>query len=222
MTTPLVGTHTLLNDYENCPRKANERYIKKSIPYVETPQMAWGNVVHKSCERRLTSGVPLPPDVQHLEGICKALEAVGKVQGELQVAVNKNWEPCTFKADDVWFRGKIDVPIILDQKRAFIIDWKTGKEREDPTELHRHAALWYSRLPTLVEIKAFYVWEQKSALGKMHPIDMGTVAGARMEINGIMAHIQQAIATGYFPPRESPLCGWCDVHWCEFNPKRAK
>lgn len=218
----LVGSHSLLNDYENCPRKANERYIKKSLPYVETPAMAWGNVVHKACESRLTSGKPLPPDVAHLEGICKALETIGKVQGELQVAVNNIWQPCAFKADDVWFRGKIDVPVIVAPDKAFIFDWKTGKKREDPAELEIHAALWQTREPELREIKAFYIWEQECALGKLHEIDWGAISRTRVRLNSQMAHIKKAVETDYFPPRENPLCGWCDVTWCEFNPKRAK
>lgn len=216
----VVATATFLNDYENCPCKAHARYIAKAVPYVETPQMRWGNVVHKACEGRLTSGKPLPPEVEFLEPICLAIEQSGKVHGEQQVAVTARWEPCKFLADDVYGRGKIDVRVQRGSHKAVLLDWKTGKRREDPTELRIHAAMLKAREPELREIVGHYIWTQDARLGEAH--DLSDVGRTRLLVDGMMNHVTSSLKTGHFPPRENPLCGWCDVDTCEFwKPRKS-
>jgi hypothetical protein len=41
--------------------------VEKSIPYVEGPEAAYGNVVHKHFEDRLRHGVVLPSELQSHE-----------------------------------------------------------------------------------------------------------------------------------------------------------
>lgn len=211
----MIWSHTFLNDYENCPRKTHRKHVVRDLPYVETPAMRWGNVVHTATERRLTAGVPLPTECEHLEPICKAILGAGSVYGEQKVAVTAQWEPCSFYADNVAGRGKIDVLIMPNKWQAIILDWKTGKRREDPTELETHAALLYAREPQLQQIIGHYIWTTDNQLGEAHILS--SVAKTKLRIVRMLEHIHKAEQTNFWPPRENPLCSWCDVTDCEFN-----
>lgn len=212
---PLIGSHTFLSDYENCPRKAHRRHVVRDLPYVPSPQMLWGNVVHEAAEGRLTSGRPWPDDCAHLEPIALAILAAGRVYGEQKVAVTSQWRPCSFYDPDVYLRGKVDVVIEVNKWQALILDWKTGKERENPDELELHAALLWAREPHFQEIKGHYIWVNDQRLGHRH--DLSAFAKTQLRVNRMMTHAQHAQRTDFWPPRENPLCRWCDVKDCEFN-----
>lgn len=213
----IIGSHTLLSDYENCPKKAYHRYVAKDLPYVETPEMKWGNYVHSAMERRLVAGIPLPDDIAHLEGFPAAILQAGRVEGEQKVACRADWSPCSFFDDDVKWRGKIDVPIYQRPEVVVILDWKTGKVRENPSELRLHAALLKRSRPELERIIGYYVWTKDNALGEPH--DIMPHAQTYDRYDKIMAHIEHNAALNHWPARENPLCRWCDVLSCSFNKK---
>lgn len=212
----IVGSHTFLSDYENCPKKAYHRHVAKDLPYVETPEMKWGNYVHSAMERRLVAGIPLPDDLAHLEGFPAAILQAGRVEGEQKVACRADWSPCSFFDDDVKWRGKIDVTVNQESLVA-ILDWKTGKQREDPEELLLHAALLKCNRPDLGHAVGHYIWTKDNQIGRAHNLEPSTATYARYDT--IMAHIEHNAALNHWPARENPLCKWCDVTHCNFNKK---
>lgn len=209
----MKGSHTLLACYQNCNHQAFRRYVAKDVPYVETPQMAWGNDVHDQMDKRLSSGKPLTGEVAKYEGFAAALAPMMPLT-EVRLGVRANWEPCGFYDADCYFCCKIDVLIVRDGTAA-IFDWKTGKRREDPTELRQQGSLVLAHNPGLRRIVGRYVWLQDNALGVEHDL-LSFVRQTDAEIVSMMAHLRASAGVNHWPKRQGPLCAYCNVPDCEF------
>lgn len=209
-----VLSHTFLNDWSNCPRKAARKYIIKDLPRGEqTDAMRWGDEVHKAFELRIKHGTGWPKGMERFEPIAAPLVAA-EAQAEKMLGIDRNMRSCDFFAKDVWLRGKIDATVRRDD-RAAIFDWKTGKRREDPSELHIHALLLRAWDPSIVKVSASYVWLQEDKVGKSY--DVSNTHRTLEEIVRTEDEIKNAIDVEHFPPRQNPLCAWCPVLDCEFN-----
>lgn len=210
----MIGSYTLLKAFEQCARQAQRRYITKDLPFEESDASRWGTRVHEAMEARL-NGKPLPKEMQLHEAWFADLTGA---KAEVKLGVRRDWSPCGFFDKDVWFRGKLDV-LLLAPLMAIIIDWKTGKRREDPDELEIFAALLHAHHPRK-RIIGWYVWLKDKAVGKLH--DLSNTEAKTAEITERMARAEYAIRTNHFPPNETPLCDWCGLKTCEFNPRRSR
>jgi PD-(D/E)XK nuclease superfamily len=208
----LVGSYTLLKCFENCRRQAHHRYVLKDKPFVETKEIKWGTQVHEALEARVGHKQPLPEGMESYERFAKPIE--GAVV-EWKAGIREDGSPCDFFAKDVWFRGKLDVTLV-GGRYACIVDWKTGKRREDPDELELFAVLLKAKHRSLEKITGFYVWLRDGALGQSHDLS-GTVVKLA-ELRGRMEKVKEALRAEHWPPHQGPLCGWCNVTTCEFHP----
>lgn len=222
-----VASHTFLNDWDNCPRKAYRRFIKKDLPkFEQTEAMKWGNEVHSAFEVRIKHGTAFPKEMERFEPIAAPLVAAG-ARAEKMLGITVDGTLCDFFAPEVWLRGKIDATVIAGPYElqhvstgptvAVIFDWKSGKRREDRAELETHAVLLKAWQPTVQKITAHYVWLQDNEVGKAH--DVSDTEKKLTEIRSVMNTVKNCIEIENFPPRQNPLCGWCDVLDCEFNRK---
>lgn len=223
---PLVYTYTILNNYRNvCPHQMFRRYIARDQPYVETPEMKWGNQVHSAFEFRIGSGKPLPDGMQQWEKFAAPFDsfasakarAAGKprtISVEQKLAITKDAQPCDYWAKDVWLRGKLDLTAI-EGDTAYMADWKTGGSKyEDPFELEVGAVLLKLNKKHLTKIVGNYVWLKEERLGQRY--DLSAFRQTWDEINRIVALIERdRSAEGGFEKRKSGLCGWCSVSDCE-------
>lgn len=216
-TKPLVWTFTLLNCYrEICPHQAAERFIYRRIPFVETDAMRWGNQVHVALEKRVGRGTPLPREMPY-ENIAAAFDG-RDARVERRLGITRQGRACDFFGADVWGRGKLDLHLV-NGERALLFDYKTGREREDPFELHVQAVLLHAKYPQLKEIKGKYFWLKESKSGKLH--DLSDTTATWNEIGRLVRLIERDMAAGSFEKREGPLCNWCECLSCENNPRRA-
>lgn len=209
----IIWTFTFLNDYENCPHKAFRRYIAKDVPYIETDAMRWGNVVHTAFEKRLRHGEPLPDTLAHLEPFATALTPRRPVV-EYKLGIRADGRPCGFYDDNVWGRGKADVAII-ESDRGVIVDWKTGKQREDARELEILGLLLQAAQPHVRTVVGHYVWIADNQLGTPH--DVSNTAGTWRRVQSMMAQVNEYARLNHWPKNENPLCKWCPVMDCNFN-----
>ncbi len=211
-----VASHSFLNDWANCPRKAYRKYIAKDLPK-EPPSdaMKWGNDVHTAFEVRIKHGTPWPKGMEKFEVIAAPLAKAGSF-AEKMLGIDRQGKVCDFFDKKVWLRGKIDCTLIVND-RAAIFDWKTGKKREDKAELETHAVMLKAYDPNIVTITAHYVWLQTNEVGKAH--DVSNTEAKLTEIQGVMNQVANCVEEENFPPRPNPLCGgdWgsCPVIDCE-------
>lgn len=207
-------SYSRINDYEICPRRFHHKHILRDVPYEESPAMAQGSAVHEAIKDRL-HGVPLPEGMPY-EYLVQAVEAERgdrTLLCEHQLGMKQDGQPCDFHDPDVYLRGIIDL-CITDYQCAWIGDWKTGKVRENPTELKIHAVLLRAAFPSLSSITGNYIWLNEKRVGQAW--DLSDTNQTWDWISTLSRHIE---ANGVWSPNKGPLCAWCPVtrEQCEFR-----
>lgn len=208
MNLPVLS-HTFLSNYENCPRKAWHLYVAKDIPKEPpSPEMQAGTVAHSAFERALKRNAPdeCPSFVEYAASLLRA-DAIKHV--EWAIAVTRAGTPVDFWHPMAWLRGKLDVALIA-PPHAMIVDWKTGKVREDPSELRTFAVLLKAHYPSVELIAGSYLWCKTGEIGALH--DLSNTAAQFEKIDDAWTEMN---LLAEWPPTPNPLCGWCPVKSCE-------
>jgi hypothetical protein len=131
------------------------------------------------------------------------------------LGLTKEGTPCDFFDKNVFFRIKLDAPIVAGE-HALLLDWKTGSSKyESPFELELGGMALHALYPQLRNIKGRYVWLRESRLGKEH--DCSNTLQTWNSVNARMRNVESAIERNDFPKTPGPLCGWCPVKDCEHN-----
>ncbi len=214
MTKPLVYSYTFLQCYDDiCPHQAYHRYILKDVPFVKTPEMDWGNLVHSAFEYRVGGGKPLPTNMSQWEPIAAAFDGKN-AKTEMQIGLSAKAQIVDyFKGADLKYRCKIDLHIVQDTK-AYLADWKTGSSKyEKPLELEIQAMFLKAKYPQLKTIKGNYVWRKESRPGQVY--DLSNVRATWDWCEQTVAKIEADLKAGEFEKRRGPLCGVCPVEDCE-------
>lgn len=218
MTLP-IGAYTFYNQFENCPHKAWHIYVLKDIPYVETPEMQWGNDVHSAMEHRIKDGTPLPDTMKNAEAVgdmFRQIYTTLPVFVEYKLAMTAKGMPIDYWSKDAWFRAKLDCCIFDVQRvHAWCIDWKTGNVREDPFELEIAALLLKVNRPNLITIVGEYFWMKTGQNGLRYTLNRPDTTFARLQT--LRTEAESYERAGEWPKRKNPLCGWCPVTSCENN-----
>ena len=221
--TPKPWSYTALEDFVNCPRAFAEKRVFKSVIEPKSEQMLWGEHVHKVFEDRQADGVVLPVDLEHHEPFMQKLQDMPGILGvEQRIALNTAGQPCEFFGENVWYRGVIDYRKI-DNRRAYILDHKTGKQHSKFGQLQLFALHTFAEYPEVQAIKAEYYWTQtESTTGEVYTRDMMPKLWGKFIPD--LKQYRQAFIEDTWQPRQSGLCnGWCPVTGCEFwKPRRMK
>lgn len=211
---PFVGTYTNLQGFKNCEHAMYRRYIKRDQPYIESEAMRFGNEAHAALEQRVGKGKVLPEHFRDWEKHAVPFDQY-EVTCELELAINDKGQPVNFRAKDAWFRGKIDVPVMLNEK-ALLTDWKTGKSAyEDSFELKTNALLLKARHPNLRTVVGRYVYLKEDKIGQMY--DLSDFQATWLEINRLMNLIAEKRKSGEWVKKQSGLCGYCSVEDCQHH-----
>jgi hypothetical protein len=212
---PPSWSHSSLADYENCEHKYFRRHVVRDVLKIDTPDLIRGRATHAAIESRLTDQEPLPERYGRLEAFLFPIDAFqGEKHIEWKLGIREDGSPCDFAAEDVWGRGVLDVALVKDQI-ALLFDWKTGKTREDASELATHAVLLHAHRPQVTRITGHYVWLQESRVGINH--DLSDVVVRLAAIRGRYEKIKLNMRNETWHKRQNPLCKWCNVIDCEFR-----
>lgn len=212
-----IGTYTLYNNFENCPFKAYNMHVLKNTPRVEMPEMKWGNDVHKAMELRIDKGTPLPQTMSAAEPLCSTFSVIKELHSvhvEYQLAMTQEGQRCGYWDDSCWFRGKLDC-VVVDNDNAWCVDWKTGKTREEPLELETGALLLVSNHPNIHHVVGEYFWLRDGKSGIRYHLNNHGKTFAKL--HALRTEMEGYAASGQWPKRKNPLCGWCPVTACEHN-----
>jgi putative RecB family exonuclease len=219
-------SYSRLSTFEQCNAKYDYLYVTRSVKDTDNEFTLYGSRVHEGLEiaGRTAMGEdgygPVVPDTDHPVEVQPYLELIRRITAqpgeklfELQVAITREFKPCEWMAADVWLRGILDV-LVLKPPRAWVFDWKTGKIRDNPTQLQLFAALVFTLYPQIHEVRAAFVW-----LGHDHITDSVFHRRDAWRLwEGLTARfqkVQDAVDLGVFKPRPSALCRWCAArHIC--------
>ncbi len=218
MKLPILS-HTFLSNYENCPRKAWHLYIAKDLPWEQkTPEQLEGIKQHQAAEAALKEQRPdACADPATAEYI---LSAPGIKEYEHKMAMAYSGTPCNWEVEPTWFRGIADVTIVS-IPNALILDWKTGKKREDPAELEGFALLLKTHYPALEYIGGAYVWLNHGGMGPLHDLSRAPEKAYR-RIKNHWEGLKARPLDKEWNATPNALCGWCRVKQCEHWKDRAR
>lgn len=217
-----VASYSFLNTWHTCPHQAARKYIIKDLgKEPESPEMSYGNLVHKAFENRLKTGQWGPGVSEQLqkefEPFAKPLDDKG-VKPEQMLGITSEGYAVGFWDGSTWLRGKLDAPVV-GGNTALVFDWKTGKVREDPFELEIQALLLKARYTDLERVYGQYVWLKDGKLGEVH--DCSDVTKTFIRVHGVMDQVKACTEIQDFPKTPGALCGWCPVTDCQHN-RRGK
>jgi hypothetical protein len=208
-----------LSMFEQCRKKYFHIRVKKDAKDDDSQWAGDGKKQHDALKKRVIDGVALPIELRHLEKMASRFaDSPGEKRGELQLAINAKFEPVGWFDNDVWCRAIIDLLIIRDTT-AVIIDWKTGKRKDEFDQIKLAAAVLSCHMPEITDFKLAYLWTKNK---QMSPLDM-----AKTNMPDVWAdflpridEITEAMKTTEFPATESGLCAYCPVRHCPHHKER--
>ena len=149
-------SYSALSMYETCPKKFYHLRVAKDFKDVKGEAGEYGDKVHKAIEQFMKGNTNLPIDLAHHKEYLKSLRDLnGEKLVELKLAVNQQLKPTGWFDDDVFCRVIVDYAVIGDEY-ALLIDWKTGKMKDNMDQLKLMAAVLHVHKPELRAIRAEY------------------------------------------------------------------
>lgn len=209
-------SYSKLKNWRTCPFRYKRIDVDKA--YQEDfsgPDLAWGKRVHKGFEDRIGKGIAFPADLAMFEDAALRLLATpGEHKVEQQLAITKDFAPCTWFADDAWFRAIADF-LTINGRVALAIDYKTGKILEDSEQLALMADVVFAHYPEVQAVRTEFWWIKDDAVSRndFYRKDRRSV-WEKVLPNVLM--LKKAHDDNNFPKHKSGLCKkHCIVKECE-------
>lgn len=206
--TPL--SYSRLSTFEQCPQKFDYLYITKNIQDMGNEHTIYGNRVHESLEKYGKTGDvdELTAETREWKGLVDGiLSKEGDKHFEYQMAIDQDEKTCDWFDSNVWLRSIADV-LVIDGDKAYCFDWKTGKVRDNPTQLQLFSCMIMLHFPQVNEVKTAFVWLKYGQITDV------TYQRKHLSLlwNGLttrFAAVQDAVEIGSFKSKPSGLCRWC-------------
>lgn len=229
--TPNPWSPSGLNEIETCPKSFHEQRVLRSVQGSRTEHNDWGDKVHLAFEAFFDSkGTELPGYLSiHRDYLAKLYDKPGIFWTEQKVAFDKQAKPCSWEArkEDIWGRFKIDFikvdmePDLGEKPIATIKDWKTGKKKDDFTQLIIYALWAFAAHPGLELCDVAFYWTQtQTETRKVYGV--AEVPALWAFLIPKLVNWRDRFRNELWTPKPSGLCnGWCPVTTCEhWKPKR--
>jgi RecB family exonuclease len=117
-------------------------------------------------------------------------------------------------------RGIADLLIINDDNlTARVVDYKTGNNKyPDRDQLVLMSLMVFKHFPHIRKVKSALLFVVKNDMVTME-MSHEDAGDAWWRYRERVIKLEVAHETGVWNPNQTPLCGWCPVTSCEFNPK---
>ncbi len=220
MTKAVTWSHSGLKDFEGCARRYHEVKVLKQYPMKDTVHTTYGKEVHKAIELYGRDGTPMEERFALFQPTVDAILAKpGRKLFEYEMGVTRDLRPCDFKDDNRWVRGIADLLIINDDNlSARCVDWKTGNDRyPDRDQLVLMSLMIFTHFPHIRSVSSALVFLVKGSMFK-HRMQREEADAAWWQYKERIAKLEAAHEYDVWNPSQSPLCGWCPVRSCTFNP----
>lgn len=211
MGKPLAWSFSSLGAFETCPHRYRLTKVTKEVKEPPTEATTWGTAVHEALEFYVKEGRPLPPTMAKFQKMVdKIVAAPGTKFTELEIALNRDFQPVAWFAKDAWVRGIIDVGV-EQGTHAVALDYKTGKRKADSDQLELFSALLFHAKPHLETTTTGFLWVKEGAVdkGKFSRADLPRIWNNFLPR---VARLEASFETNKWPKRPSGLCrSWCPV-----------
>ena len=209
-------SYSRLNSYEDCPKKYHAVSVAKSVKEPETEHTTFGTEVHLAFAEYFKKGKPLPLHMQQYTKFLAAIKAYpGVFITEQKLAINAAYEATGWFDDDVYCRIISDLTI-LNGPNAIMWDWKTGKIKDDFTQLKLAGAVMFLLVPELQKIVLAYLWTKNKKITKQ-VMTRDEMPGVWNALLPRIQRYQDAHVSLEFPPKPGYLCRYCPLKGCPYN-----
>lgn len=201
--------------YVTCPRQFGEVTVKRNFSETfPADQQRWGDEVHRAMQYAVMHGMPLPSSMKQYQPVIDQVKrAPGTKVAELRLAIDRSRGPCDYNAAGWWHRGMLDL-VILRHRTAVILDWKTGKRKDDREQLMTNALLVFAHHEAIDTIVSSYIWLASGESSKV-TFTRDQIPAYWNELNPTLEAIEWSMKNDVYPERPSGLCrGWCPVTTC--------
>jgi len=170
---PRAWSHSVLAAYELCPKKYYAEKVGKTVSgngAAGSSAMDYGKELHLHAENRLSKKkTPIPLGFAHIESTVANIEAApGETYAEQKLALNKQFQPTGFFDNDVWVRCILDAAKVHGT-HAVVIDYKTGKLKDDFDQMDIAVAVFLAHQPAVETVTGTYIWfKDKTATMKQY------------------------------------------------------
>ena len=202
-------SHSRLNVYEQCPKKAKYKFIDK-LQEPGSENMDRGLALHKEIETWLTNPhaeIPKVLEDETLQEWYEALRAMPHLQAELQVAFTKTWQPVAWFGRGVWMRVAFDAAVERPDRSVLVVDHKSGKsypEHELQAELYALGALHHWPSAPYVEV-AFAYLDLPAIRTKIYTRE----AEFAVLMANVIQRTELIAKDTTFVANPGPKCRWC-------------
>lgn len=218
-------SHSRISDFDQCPLKFKLKYIDKAPEFKmdksKSPHLIKGEKIHKYLEdyvndRKAGDEV----DENSLDAVENGKEfadsvieeyGVENVFAELQLAINKDWQPTGWFDSDAYMRAIVDFSAYGSNKAA-AIDWKSGKFTSYTPEsgfgqLELTAGFMFALKPEIERVETRYAYvEHRKAVKKTYTNDQYIPIR-----NYFDAKSEEVNAESKFLPKKNRFCNWCEA-----------
>lgn len=208
-----------LKDFINCPKQYHEVKVLRRFEKRPTPQMLYGNEVHRALEDYVKEGKPLAKNYERFQRMLDPLvEIDGEKYPEHRMALDHERKPCQF-GKDYWVRGIADL-LITQNDKAFIVDYKTGSNKyPDPNQLKLMALMTFAHFEEVERVKAGLLFVMhNSFVPEEYTREQIPELWSVFEPH--LQRLQLSYENGMWHANPTPLCGWCPVNTCEHHKER--
>lgn len=214
MAEAFAWSYSALKNFETCPKRHYHIAVAKDVVEPESSALREGNELHAAFDARLRAKKPLPlPMAVYEPTLAKVEAAPGDTFTEMKLAITSDFRPTAFFASNAWMRCVVDCAKV-DGQDARIFDWKTGKPKEDATQLAIMAAAIFAHQPQVQRVKAGLVF-----VGYSEVIMEGYTREGMVEIWAELLprvkKLEHALTGSSFPAKPSGLCRrYCPISIC--------
>lgn len=220
---PFTTTYSKIKNYETCPRRYNEVDVLK-LHEVDTVELDRGNRMHKAMHDRVLKRVELPIEFGYMERWAKKLTTIVDpkqiLQCELKLAMSRQRYGVAYYDKRVYIRAVIDYLLLVPDGNGYfghIVDYKTGKPKDDDTQLMINAAAVFANNSMVNKIRTTFLWTEYNDTRHMI-VTKDDIDDCWPDIVARANTLELAHANNDFPARKCGLCrDYCPVTDCEFN-----
>jgi len=223
MSKPPAWSYSSITLFHQCPKKYHHLRIVKDIVEPKTEQLLYGEQLHKAAELYIKDGTPLPEQFLFIKSQLDTLNAIeGQKLCEYKMGLSDDGKPCGFFDQRVWWRGIADLVIVKD-KTAFIIDYKTGRNAKyaDTKQLDFLAMATFAHFPEVKRIKGALMFVVSNDFIKKDYV-RGDFLGLLRDALYLYVPLESAYTQDVWNPKPNFTCrNYCAVHSCIHNGKHA-
>ena len=214
-------SYSSIKAFQQCPRQFHEVRILRKYKSEPTEATMYGERVHKAFEDYLMGRAELPPEFAKFARYVDPMKAFkGEVLCEQKMGIRRDFSPCGFFDEDVWFRGIPDYLCLnLETGVARLGDFKTGKWSRfaDSAQLELMAAMVMQHYPQIHTVKGALIFVvandiiQSKYKRSMLPAMLSRWAGEAELVETAQV----------WNPKPSGLCKFCPLPVGECEYRRA-